>query len=73
MMGMDIDPETARRHAPTEEVWKNWQDVRELARRLARAELAVAALRQQVEAITSAFGRPPEAKPAFRAEEGGGA
>ena len=69
MMGMDIDPATARRHAPTQEVWRNWEDVRELARRLAQAELAVAALRQQVEAITSAFGRPPEAK---RAGEGGG-
>ena len=72
MPGMEIDPETLRRHTPTEEVCNNWQDVRELARRLARVEMAVADLRRAFEVIDSAIARP-EAKPAFRAEEGGGA
>ena len=71
MPGMEIDPETLRRHKPTEEIWQSWLDVKELARRLARVEMAVADLRRAFEVIDSAIARP-KAKPAFRAEEGGG-
>jgi len=72
MPGMEIDPETLRRHKPTEEIWESWLDVKELARRLARVEMAVADLRRAFEVIDSAIARP-KAKPAFRTGEGGGA